>query len=108
MSYYCKDWKARYLKVEIDPPGLRRCGDFFVVEGIVTNVGPCILRHPQLKLHLRYEGFPEPLLQDVVHLTQRALKPGMTAPFRIEGEYEGLMEDRDLSVELWLIEDGRR
>ncbi|MBD3400877.1 MAG: hypothetical protein GF399_11190 [Candidatus Coatesbacteria bacterium] len=107
MSYYCREWKSSYVKVELKPPGLRRRGDFFVVEGVVENVGPCILRHPQLKLYLRYAGLPRPLLQDVFHLTERALHPGRRAPFRLEGEYEEAMIPGSARVELWLIEDGR-
>ena len=99
MPRFCDEWRADDCDIKIDPPNIRVEGDFFIVTGTATNRMNCTLPHLQLRMMMHYKdpGHP-PMRQDIFHITDRALEPGESRRFKIEGEYEDEMDYVEINV----------
>jgi hypothetical protein len=99
VSKLCDQWNADACDITIDPPNLKRVGDFFIVTGTATNKINCTLPHVMLRLMMHYKDPErEPMLQDTFHVTDCALQPGESFKFKIEGEYEDEMDYVSIDV----------
>jgi len=99
VPYFCDEWGPDACEIKIDPPDLDVQGDFFVVRGRVVNRLTCTLPHLQLRMIMHYKD-PDhpPMRQGIYHITDRALPPGESCPFKIEGEYEDVMDHVEIDV----------
>ncbi|MCK4594707.1 hypothetical protein KAU45_09405 [bacterium] len=82
-------------------------GDFFVVTGTATNRINCTLPHLRLPMMMHYKD-PDhpPMRQDIFHITDRALEPGESRRFKIEGEYSDGMDY--VEIDVWGVESEGR
>jgi len=99
LPHFCDEWGPDACEIEIDSQKLDVLGDFFVVRGRVVNRLACTLPHLQLRMVMHYKDHDHPpMRQGIYHITDRALEPGESCPFKIEGEYDDGMHHVEIDV----------